>query len=205
MILGDGYIDNDNYLSIQHGCKQLEYLQHKKDLLESNELKVSKTYNVSRKYCAERFNCRMPEVLKHYKHHFYPNGNKTITRHLLNQLDKQGLAIWYMDDGCCVKQYKRGYGNGRHLRLCTNCFNLEEHQIMQNYFEVVWDIKVTVQPCKRRNKNLSYCLRITGDNARKFIELVKPYIIDSMKYKIDFEYKTVSSNETPTSIEGSIV
>lgn len=189
MTLGDGYIDKDNYLSIQHGAKQKDYLEHKKNLLIQNGLKTSRTYNVSRWRIAYRFNCVEPHILKHYKHSFYPNRNKTITRHLLNQLDEEGLAVWFMDDGCCIKRYKNGFGNGRYLQISTNCFTLKEHEVIVKYFKVVWNIEVMIKACKRRDRALSYCLRFNVENSKKFIEIIKPFVIDSMKYKINFEYK----------------
>lgn len=201
MILGDGYIDNNNYLSIQHSSKQKDYLQYKMNLLNKLEMKISNIYDVSRNgYEAYRQNCREPETFKSLKHQFYPNGNKTVTRHLLNKLDAQGLAIWFMDDGCCIKQYKNGYGNGRYLQLCTNSFSKEENIIIINYFKTVWDIDLKMREVKRKNQKQSFFLIINATNAPKFIDIISPYVIDSMKYKIDFDYyknEIVSSNEQP--------
>ena len=201
MILGDGYIDNNNYLSIQHSGKQKDYLEYKMNLLKELNLKISNTYDVSRNgFEAFRQNCREPELCKYYKHLFYPNKNKTITRNLLNRLDSEGLAIWFMDDGSCTKTYKNGYGQGRYLSIATHSFTKDENKLIVKYFKVVWDIYVKIRTAKRKNKTDSYYIVFNATNAPKFIEIIKPYIIESMKYKIDFDYyknNVISTNEQP--------
>jgi hypothetical protein len=199
MILGDGYITKNNYLRIGHSCKQEEYLEHKKKLLENVELKVSKTYTILKnQYCNKTFESREPILYKHYRHQFYPNGNKTVTRHLLNQLDANGLAIWFMDDGSCTKKYKNGYGNGRYLQISTHSFTKEENNLILNYLDKVWNIQGRIRIAKKKDKPEYFYITFNVNNSIKFIDIIKPYIIESMKYKIDFNYDyTNSSNERP--------
>ena len=69
-----------------------------------------------------------PEVAQHYKHQFYPNGNKTITRHLLNELTEEGLSIWLTLNSRLVDAG---------IALGTMKFTKEENLIIQQYFQVV--------------------------------------------------------------------
>lgn len=77
-----------------------------------------------------------PEIAKHYKHQFYPNGNKTVTRHLLIELNDDGLSIWFtinshMAEGSTI--------------LGTLKFTEEENKIIYNYFSVVHKIDVRLR------------------------------------------------------------
>ena len=108
----------------------------------------------------------------------YPNGKKEYTRQVLDLLDAQGLAIWFMDDGCIDRPVdKNPMGI---LNTCGHKPNGEEEVVIQKYFEEVWNIKVSL------NKNHGrYRIRMSNPEFKKFIEIIKPYIIPSLLYKID--------------------
>lgn len=97
----------------------------------------------------------------------YPNGIKTVTREWLNKLTPESLAYWFMDDGSNCGA------------LCTNCFSYDEHLIMQEYFREAWNINVTIQ----RSYN-QFMLYFPKPEKVKFAQLIKPYVIESMSYKI---------------------
>lgn len=199
MTLGDSNITKNGYLRTGHSCKQEEYIKHKRSLLEKNGLKVSKIYDIPKGvYCNKTFECREPTILKEYRHKFYPNGNKTVTRHLLNKLNSEGLAIWFMDDGSCVKKYKNGYGNGRYLQISTHGFTENENKLIVRYFNKVWNLYPRIRIAKKRTRPDYYYITFDVKNSFKLIDIIKPHIIESMKYKIDFNYDyTNSSNERP--------
>ena len=71
----------------------------------------------------------------------YKNGKKTITRKLVNRLDKRAIAIWYMDDGSLSnRKDKNGTVTASVLTLYT-CTTKENNQIIIDYFDEVWGIK----------------------------------------------------------------
>lgn len=192
-LLGDGYISKhiegqkNPKLEIQHSEKQKDYLMWKRDLLERHGLKVSKVYSVGRNgYEAYRFRVDLTKEDGLYlRHRFYPNENKTITRHDLNKLDELGLAIWFMDDGCRRVSWdkKKNKCTGRSLHLATHSYTYEENVIIKNYFKVVWNIEMNI-----RRDGKHYYLAINATNAKKFIPLIKPYMLESLLYKIDLKY-----------------
>jgi recombination protein RecA len=195
-IIGDGYIAKESkassyYLSIQHSTKQKDFLLYKKSLFESLGYKTN-LYELKqtdkRKYPAIRLNVKdfNKDILINLRRSFYPNGNKTITRHLLNYLDPMGLAIWWMDDGC-LSIYKRKDRNStaRYGKLCTHCFTYDENVIIKNYLETVWKIKTTVKV----EKNKYYYIYLSPTGLNQLFSIISPFIIPSMNYKIDMKYK----------------
>lgn len=73
-----------------------------------------------------------------------------------------------MDDGSKPNPY--GY------LLCTNSFSFESLNIIQEFFLEKFDIKVNIQA--------SHQIYITASGKEKFKNLIEPYIIPSMKYKL---------------------
>lgn len=185
-LLGDGYLTKPYgnkkqiYLEIQHSEKQLEYLKWLKKLFEENGFQVSQIYDVSQKYKAYRIAIKIEESYgKELRHQFYPNNNKVVTRHLLNLLDKQGLAIWFMDDGNRELHWRKDNSLSHWaLGISTHSFTYEEHLIIQKYFKRVWDIEVSI------NKDRQYFrLRFNKINSPKFLNIIQDYIPECMDYK----------------------
>lgn len=190
-ILGDGYITKykekkyNSQLTIEHSEKQLDYLKWKRQLFIDFGFKVSKIYNVSRAYPSFRFNVILGEDGNILRHQLYPNGNKTITRHHLNYLDELGLAIWFMDDGTKQVSWKKdGSCSCRALHISTHNFTYKEQELMVKYLKIIWNVEVKIY--KDRKK---FRLNINATNAKIFINIIKPHIHPTMKYKIDLMYK----------------
>ncbi len=193
-IMGDGWITKGTkgnpVLCIQHSIKQLDYLLWKKQRFEEEGFIVNGIYDVTKKgspYPAYRIDIVLGEIGKILRHQLYPNDNKTITRHHLNMLDKEGLAIWYMDDGsCCLHKKKDGTIKSREIHIATHKFTYDEHAIMQRYLEVVWKVKMNIY--RDRGKCRFACGATEG---KKLIALIKQHIHPKMTYKIDLQYKKV--------------
>ena len=197
--LGDGHLHKPHpqtksvQLEVGHSIKQLEYCTYKRDLVheilgEHSYLpKVSvRTVKVKGK---EYQTCRFVKTCDYFlklRQDLYPHGRKTITRELLDMLTPKGLAIWYMDDGSCY--FKDSPVDGHSicidLRIATDCFTSEEHDIIVQYFKEKWGINFYKFYSKTRDV---YCIRANKMAAIQFIKLIEPYIIPSMKYKINLK------------------
>lgn len=183
MLLGDGTIHNKNgYFSTRHSIKQKDYIEWKYNLLKLMNFNLSELYFVSNNsYGAYEFRTKTYKFLKLYRKVLYPNGKKIISnRKLLNKLNPLGIAIWYMDDGGLAQCKKNGKIIGNQLILNTHLSKIE-NQIIIDYFKEVWNINFT----QVKNKN-QYRLRCGLKEARKFVDIVKPYVtqIPSMAHKI---------------------
>jgi hypothetical protein len=105
----------------------------------------------------------------------YPNGKKTINLSWLQKINSQfALAIWYMDDG--------GLSCRSTMTISTYKFSLEEHLLLQKWLAEKWNVKAKIKPDVQRK---GYCLSFPAGEREKFLNLIKPYIIPSMYYKVD--------------------
>jgi len=178
-LLGDSTLtqrDRNCSFSVGHSKKQEKYLYWKYNILK-DFIKVS-PYWVKRKFgdrAIEILNLRTftHPIFNFYYKLFYKKGKKTVTREMLNMLTSRSLSVWICDDGSFDN--KQGY-----IVLCTNSFSLEEHNIMKKYFEEFWKISPTIG---FRDKKYYY-LRFKQGDSKKLIKIIKPFIIESMKYKI---------------------
>lgn len=160
---------------ISHGGDQLAYFNHKCKIFEGllgkpsttprYDKRTNKWYNkYAVKFLANPFYTALKAEL-------YPGGIKTITQDWLNKLTERSLAFWFMDDGC---------NSGT---LATICFTLEECQLLQGWLYGKWGIKTTLQR-QINNNNLQYLVYIRNESKPIFYDIVKPYIIPEMMYKI---------------------
>ncbi len=189
MILGDGCCyskTNNNRLyygiTITHCTKQLEYLKHKSTLLEnmfSGDIKI-RTHKNGLDYIGHTID-KGSKKFRLYRKLMYPNGKKKITRRMLDHLTPEGIAIWYMDDGSLCARRRNGKIVGFDLYISTYV-DKEENQIAINYFKEKWGVNFS----QGSNKGW-YRLRCGTKEAKKFAEIITPYIIPSMAYKVNFD------------------
>lgn len=119
---------------------------------------------------------------------FYPYGKKLIRRKLLNKLTPIGLATWFMDDGTTGVNNR----NYPQLFISTCSYSLEENQIIKDYFLENLGIDIKIHGGKYPR------LYFNKPNAIKLIQIIKPYIIPSMEYKLRYFLQT---NPTEKSVE----
>lgn len=97
---------------------------------------------------------------------FYRNGKKIVPD---LRLDSLMIAVWFMDDGS--KSYRTYYLN-------TQRFDYQsQRKLIQMLKECGIDSSLN------RDKEY-YRIRIRQDSAERFKELIRDYIIPSMKYKL---------------------
>lgn len=184
MVLGDGYLRkvsrNTSCIIIKHSYEQYEYLDYKAELL-SKVFKCKKPAiriidNNGYKGAILFKGHRYLDILRKW---IYIGGKKTYSRKILNYLTPQGIALWYMDDGSLIAKKRDGKIHAFEMYLSTYTTK-EENQVIIDYFKEVWDVNFT----QTKNKG-KYRLRCGTKEFRKFREIIEPYIIPSMRYKID--------------------
>lgn len=211
MSLGDGYIARQKLgacnIVIEHSQNQLEYLQHKAKLI--NSIFGGKYPTI---YTRERLDARTAKVYKQcsfakgdnyfkllHRWIYCNNNKKTYTKQILDMLTPHGIAIWYMDDGCC-KLYTSKKTNKIsccQTYIATHCSETEA-KLIQEYFQTTHGIDFKVY--KRNSGLCEICTNTTG--SKKFVELIRPYVIESMKYKIRHVPETLYVHECPTPAMG---
>ncbi len=182
MILGDAFLqktgERNAKIRLEQGEKQKEYLvwkasffpgffQGKPRLLERFNPYYQKTY----RYIRWQSNSS-PEIGKMRKL-FYEQGRKKIPNNLpLLFKDPLSLAIWYMDDGYLYHRDKMIY-------IYLPRYKREEQKILLETLKINFGLKPILK-LKRGNLVLVFSVKET----KKFLPIVKPFIIHSMKYKL---------------------
>ena len=196
MILGDGSIERKergNYcLSIVHKESSEDYLYWKASIIEQvtswaiNPVTQSDSgFNPGGKYLRLRSSAH-PWFTRVYERFYAPLGRKSIDPHALKLLSPLGLAILYQDDGSYHYSSSAGHNILIH-KMCFSKFELEAlAKTIVDKFGIIFRIN------RVKDKGLGYRLRMRASDREKFFELIGPYIVPSMLYKVG---KGGTSNE----------
>jgi len=78
-----------------------------------------------------------------------------------------------MDDGCFIKN--------RGVKFCTNSFTLKEIKYLGSILQSKFGLDFTIHKTGVLNQ---YNLYLPKNNMKKLIDLVKPYMVPTMYYKL---------------------
>lgn len=184
-VIGDGTIQKDGSAAITHCEAQKEYLEWKKNFLENSGVNCFdiKEFDNSG-YVGYRMRIKKERYTKLYRNILYSKGYKDYYRtKLLKKLQPVHIAIWYMDDGGLSQKKRNGKIHANDLMLNTHTTK-ENNQILIDYFKETWGVSFT----QAKNKN-HYRLRCGTREARKFIDIVKPYVsqVKCMSHKLNIK------------------
>ena len=108
-----------------------------------------------------------------YNEYYYNNSSyKRVPLNINEKLTPLALACWIMDDGGRV-----GVG----LKLATNAFIKEDIELLKNALLVNFNIISTLHKSGKLNQWIIY---IPKSEIKNLQNIVKPYIVKSMLYKI---------------------
>lgn len=177
-ILGDGYLRLSKSgkaarLQICHSIAAKEYLFWLRDIFK-NFVYAEPDYQSSNQ--ALRFTTISHPDFLTYQQLFYQSGIKLIPDEITNLLtDPLSLAVWFMDDG-------NGYQKTSAYRISTYAFGLEGNKILAKSLKTNFNLIVNIV---RDSKGYQIYIPVKDGNATRFKYLVNPYIIKSMKYKLE--------------------
>jgi hypothetical protein len=187
-LLGDGTMrlgkgaQNVNF-KVEHGLAQKEYVEWKYQILKSfvfTEPKISYRYDEQGDKYEKSWWFRtirhtyFTEIYKRfYKGNNYRTGRKIIPPGIEKELTPFVLAVWIMDDG----SYSRNK-----IDISTYSFSSPEIFFLQRCFKNIFDIKINYY-CDRDKGYRMYC---NQEETKKLANVIRPYIIPSMMYKIGF-------------------
>nr|AAL34331.1 putative protein [Ankistrodesmus stipitatus] len=198
-LLGDGNLQTETrgrtwrYRAIQK-AEHKDYLFHKYEILKefcSTEPQLSRVADVRTNKTYERwmFSTKVHDSLRFYGNLFYTYDNKTqrmvkdIPVNIEKFLTPATVAYWYMDDGSL--KYP---GKSNALRICTESFSDDGVRRLQRALKNLYGIEASqTQKNKIVNGNkLPVGLRIAINEraSTAFRELIEPYLVDCMKYKV---------------------
>jgi len=188
-LLGDAHIamlKTHARLEIVHSEKQKSYVFWK--YRELSHWTGAKPHRVkfydsrwNATYVQWRFRTRCDAYFSHLHSRFYARGRKTIPSNIHTFLKSpMVLAVWFMDDG---GRRNDSYG----LFLNTLSFTKAENELLRL--------------CLQENHTLDsrlhwvqdgYRIYIPSRDAKRFCEIVSPYLIPSLKYKLSYNPVTTS-------------
>jgi len=182
-ILGDGFLqktgEKNARLRLEHGDKQKTYVLWKGNIfgrlfqgapsyLERIHPKTKETY----KYC--RWQSSASPSFGKWRKYFYPNGKKIIPSDLGDFLKNPiTLAVWYMDDGYFNKIDRNSF-------VYLGRVTLAEAEILQKAISKNFGIETTIYD----KKNKGFALFFGARETEKLQTLIKPFIIESLQYKL---------------------
>ncbi len=171
-LLGDGCIVQRTSRNCEyketHSIYQLEYLQWKRDRMYPF---LDKIYIGHKRNTAQVKSVALPQ-LGFYRNAFYPNDKKIIPVEALEWLDDLAVAVWYMDDGSISKSQ----GN---IKLCTHGFNLGNVGMLQGWLATKYKVMAHIY----MDRTYPF-LTIQKESCDRFLRVVEPYIVPSMRYKL---------------------
>jgi hypothetical protein len=112
-----------------------------------------------------------------YAHQFYKwdtvvnKRYKVVPKRITKWLDPVSIAYWFMDDGSNMRN--TGY------ILNTQCFSLKENEIIADAIGRKFKIDVNIH-----KDRTSYRLYICSNSVVDFTNVVKPYILPCVEYKL---------------------
>lgn len=193
--LGDGSIVMNgrrvnSYFKIAHCERQKEYLMWKKIVLGNFVNNIRKLVDKRGNSVMYGFNTLSHHELNFYRKLFYENNKKIIKHDLGLHLTPLGLATWFMDDGSKL--------NKVNYRFSTDGFTKDENYKLKHILKANFDLNIKV--CEyERNQKKYYYLSLNKRNAVNMTEIIRPYIVDCMKYKLidDIYFNCSSTTDMP--------
>lgn len=168
-LLGDGYLDKTTRgysLRIHHGIAQKEYVDYKYQLIKSFVNSAPKMSGT-----AYYFRTVSHPGLTFLRNNFYIKQKKVLPKNLLEEdFDGFSFAVWIMDDGAADK---------KQLRINTQGFSYEEHLWLINFLQAKFGIASTLNVDKGK-----YRLRIRDSSMNTLKQMILPFMIPSMLYKL---------------------
>jgi hypothetical protein len=181
-LLGDACMEKNGRfyrVKFDHAVKIRDYVEWKYDKIKTIAASFPKSLSVNdtrtgKTYHHVRFNTRCIPELEEYYRMFYPDHEKRVPSNIQEVLSSElSLAVWYMDDG-----HRRT--DCRALRICTHAFDKAEISRLIDTIEKNFGIR-SVMHRAGKTHNVIY---IPGDNAKKFCNLIRCYILPCMEYKL---------------------
>lgn len=194
-LLGDGNLQTNTkgrtwrYRAL-HKADHFEYLQHKYEVMKSfcssepiySKINDNRTGKVNERW---NFNTTVHESFKHYGNLFYSYDEekdlmvKDVPLSIEKLLSPRSVAYWYMDDGAL-----KWLGKSNAMRICTESLSDLGVQRLQKALKNLYDIETQLTRKTNKKVYVGCRLAINEANSQKFVTLIRPYLINCMRYKV---------------------
>lgn len=186
VLLGDAHLSrpksthNTKLVFDQSNSLHKEYLLHLYDIFKS--LTNTEPYTTNRKpdartgkvYNSIKFSTLSLPCLNYYHELFYKDGKKIIPNNISELLTARGLAYFIMDDG--------GKSHYKQTILHTRFYTKSEVELLKETLFKNFGLTSRLEE-KSKDQWILY-IQVKQDVKHKLSNLVKPYMHDSMLYKL---------------------
>ena len=199
-MLGDGHISKWGYFAEKHSPKQFNYLKWKASFLKPVTTDKSWSYYESidkrsgtliKTHC---FRTITHSWIQEMEKLFYKKVNgrrvKVIPDEIEKFMNKEVLAVWFMDDGHTDWMYRNGEKQYKNTRpsasICTDSFSIEDLKKIKSILKTKFHLQCSMG---KRNR-----LIFNADNTEKLLTALKPYATKNLLYKFcEHNYKSINN------------
>ena len=187
LMLGDGCLETQNKgrtfrLKIEQSLDHQAYVHHLYHLfsewvltpprIKEKVSKNSKSQNLA-------FQTVSHEAFRFFAHQYYKDGKKQVPKLIHRWLTPKAIAYWFMDDGSIKSKESKA------VIFNTQGFIGSEVEILIK----VLHGKFSLQANLRKQKDC-FQIYISGKSFEVFVDLISPYLIEEMKYKLPSPRRT---------------
>lgn len=197
MALGDGYLsrpkskNGNSHLRMSHSIKQKEYVLYKEKLLQANGIRTIYRERKEGIYTVCYVMTGKLPMIREARELMYPEGKKVFPKGYFDIMDEKSLAIFFQDDGGhgIVRRERKKLKSGSVSYLVKpyigqfifNVQNLDSNGI-EMLCEKINSYGIETKVFNRKGPVIAIS---KVESKKKFVDLIKPFICQSMKYKID--------------------
>lgn len=187
LMLGDASIQSQNNgntyrMKFEWGNKSKPYLMHVYNLFDEwvlsaphEKRRISPKGNLVINWAFQTISHKAFNDLANL---FLINNKKGVPKNLIkDHLSEKGLAYWFMDDGGKL-DYNLNSKN-KSIVLNTQSFSFSEVEMMS--LELMCKFNLVVETRLNKNKKI---IVIKNESYNNFVQLIDPYIIPNMRYKL---------------------
>jgi hypothetical protein len=186
VLLGDAHLETQNggrsyRLKVEQAVRHAEYVRHlhselREWVLTPPRPKMGKTKGVTTFNLA--FQTVSHEELASYGSLFYQARRKIVPEDIREIATARALAYWYMDDGSMKSSQSKG------VIFNTQAYDSADIRRLTGTLE-----GFGLEAWERRQSDGSQ-IYVSGSSYERFTELVGPYVIEAMRYKVPLPRRT---------------
>ena len=184
-LLGDGHLETTDKgrtyrLKITHSVRQKEYIEwlyeELKNLIRTPPQRKTKE-GANKIYEEYWFNTYSLGPLRFYGQQFYAGRDKIVPKIIGKLIDPLAMAVWFMDDG--------SYKSNRHKTYIIHAlsFKKKDLELLCEVLEKKYGIKTSLHK-QHYKSSVKWRLYVLSRSAERFKNLIEPYIVPSLKYKL---------------------
>lgn len=190
-LMGDAGRMTNASVKMKQSVEQEDYLRWKfkelKEHVTERGIKIDSSYQKEMKkvYSAYTFYTHANSDIEAIISQFY-NPHKIVSQEVLDNLDEFSVAVWFMDDGTTDWGRRHLWKANPATSFCTDSFSKAECELICEWFKERWGICPHIR-ARDKSQNPHHRVIFSTIETPKLFDLIRPFVIDSMLYKIHGE------------------